>query len=296
MARAKKNFDTQEFEPIPKGQKAEWDDLITRSKAVVKTESGAQFKLVLLAAEVETKYGESTIKRWAEEIGIGYSSARHFRLLAKRGVDEAFIKRYGKLSYTVVRDIVFYCGGTSKAEYLLQYALKHNVGPTAINAFMRDMTAPPLHKEEAAAHKLAIRMKQQLEGSSELVKTMMEKAIEAHPELEDRIMEHKIMKVSDLEDLLVQAGVKTNDEQRIVDQAQRDIKRIRKDTTFYRNNTDELKASVEYSHEASAELRDRLKYLRDTIDEILKAQPQTKVIDEADAVVIDLGPKKKVKS
>src|ERR1051325_1064048 len=98
----RKAIQMQEFDPIPSDKQEQWDDLVARSKIAAKQKGGAQFQLILLAGEVETNYGDKSIKRWAEEIGISFASARQYRTLSNRGIDKKFVEKWSKLSYTVV--------------------------------------------------------------------------------------------------------------------------------------------------------------------------------------------------
>lgn len=282
------------FEPIAEEYRSEWDDIIDKSKAAVKRKSGAQFDLILQVARLKTIKGEGTLRRWAEEVGIGYPTAREYQYLANKGVDAAFVKKYASLGYTVIFEIASHNGGLGEyAEYWLAYAKKHQSGPVAIRALMTDMAAPPKHKEDAAAHKLAIRVKQDNDGFSDVVRNLMEKVVEDHPEYMEEMMKQRVVTVDDFEKVMVQAGIKSDHEQRLVDRTKFMIKRFRKEFTWATQNEQDIIEQIEYGHEMSDELKDRIKYLHDLFAKFLEHTPRTANFLPEDVIHLDLGPKAK---
>jgi hypothetical protein len=282
------------FEPIEKEHQEEWDDIIAKSKLAVKRKNGAQFELIYQVARLKLIHGEGTLRRWAEEIGIGYPTAREYQYLANKGVDQAFVKKYGELGYTVIFEIASFNGGLGeRAEYWLAYAKKHQTGPIAIRALMNDMIAPPKHREDAASHKLAIRVKQENDGFGDVVRNLMEQVVEEHPEYADEIMKQRVVTVEDFEKVLIQAGVKSEHEQRMVDKAKIMLKRLRKEFTWATQNELDIIEQIEYGHEISDELKDRIKYLRDLYNKFLEHNPKTANFLPEDVVDLELGPKPK---
>lgn len=280
------------FEPIKEEFQNEWDDIIAKSKAAIKRKNGAQFDLILQVARLKTIHGEGTLRRWAEEIGIAYPTAREYQFLANKGVNSAFVKKYGELGYTVIFEIASHNGGLGeRAEYWLAYAKKHQTGPVAIRALMTDMAAPPRHREDAAAHKLAIRVKQDNEGFSDVVRNLMEKVVEDHPEYAEELMTQRIVTMDDFEKVMVQAGIKSDHEQRLVDRAKLMIKRFRKEFQWASQNEQDIIEQIEYGHEVSDELKDRIKYLHELFGKFLEHNPRTANFNAEDVVDLDIGPK-----
>lgn len=74
-----------------------WDDHVRQGREAREQRDGAQWMLGDLAASVETTYGEQSLQRYAEEIGVGYDTLRRYRAVAR-----AFPKdrRRSDLSYT----------------------------------------------------------------------------------------------------------------------------------------------------------------------------------------------------
>lgn len=59
----------------------EWQELVDEGRRI---ESGRNWALGDLALEVQTAYGEQTLERFADEVGVPYESLRDYRFVASR--------------------------------------------------------------------------------------------------------------------------------------------------------------------------------------------------------------------
>jgi hypothetical protein len=268
--------------PIPADERKEWDQIIAQTKEVVATQDATQWQLVLLAGQVQTKYGEQRINRWADESGISDSAAKQYRWLSKKGVDEAFVKKYGsKLNYSVVREVASFCGAVTSPHAIeyLDYAIKHKCGRVAILGYMLQTTAP--HEGKAEAEKsisLALRTKQSRERFDDYILAALEKVAEEHPELEKQILETTITSAKDLEALEVAAGVLKKEEERIVAEGKRQLDKIKRFRQWLMQNQESIENNISYGHEYSQELQ----HFTQMIGEVFSNIGNTKLPDLSD--------------
>jgi len=73
-----------------------WDDHVRQGREARERRDGAQWTLGDLAASVETTYGDASIQKYAEEVGIPYDTLRRYRDVARRFPESA---RHRALSF-----------------------------------------------------------------------------------------------------------------------------------------------------------------------------------------------------
>ena len=179
------------FEPIPKGDVAEWNKLVKQGKALVIQRDKSIWKLVLLSGTICKKYGEGRVKRFADEIGLSARTIYEYAWMNRAGADEQFVTQWHHLSYSLVREVLKHTGKVSNpsTEYFLTYADQSKISVRAMVAFMLDTVAPDRMRERASETiKMALQDKQENEGFSDYIKIELEKLAEANPELEDAIL------------------------------------------------------------------------------------------------------------
>lgn len=59
----------------------DWQELVSEGRRI---ESGRNWALGDLALEVQTSYGENTLERFADEIGVSFDSLKQYRFVAAR--------------------------------------------------------------------------------------------------------------------------------------------------------------------------------------------------------------------
>jgi hypothetical protein len=65
-------------------KKRSWKELVEEGKRVLETRDMAQWKLGDLANEVETHYGGQDLQKYADEIGVNYSSLRVYQAVSRK--------------------------------------------------------------------------------------------------------------------------------------------------------------------------------------------------------------------
>lgn len=286
-------------DPIPKGKVREWNKLIAETKEAVCQRDKHHFALVLLAGRVEKVFGEARVKRWAEEAGVSYQSAKQYRWMANRGVDEEFIKRWVRsddnkqgLNYAVIRTIIGFVGSTTSevaVEYLT-WAQEHKATEASMRAYLNELIAPNEAREQHEKDfKVALQTKKELEGFSDQIAAALERIIEEHPELEHAVMDTVVTKAEDVTQLKREAGILTDDEQEIVDETKRLINRVKTFRRHFRDNKRTYERNIEYGHEFSQELWDQLHYLSDQLQQIMVTKPAEFDIPDENVVEVDFG-------
>ena len=275
MARAK-------VEPLSENEKKGWDELIAETKVVVARHDASVFDLVLLAGRVEAKYGEGRLKRWADEAGVGYQSAKQYRWLAGKGVDEAFIEKYaGKLSFSVIREIAGFTGSVNNKyaiEYL-EYAIEHRLSAIAIQGYMLQDTAPHEGKNAAAESlKLAFKTKQEKENFSDQMRDALEKLVEENPHLEGAILNTVITSEKDLDALKIAAGVMNQAEEKLISDSKKALDKLKRFRQWIAYNQDLLNDGISYGHPHSQEL----KHYANMVGELLIKVGETQLADLGD--------------
>ncbi len=288
MARKKARSD--EIVPIPASKRKEWDELIAESIKIVNELDKGQFELVFIVAQVRKQYGESTIERWSEEIGISYRLARQFKYLAEKKVDRIFVGKWKGLSYSLILETLTFCGGINPtAEHFLSHALEHRLSVRANAAYMRDYFAPPLQREEAAdSYKLMLKEKQELEGFSDVVKFELERIIEKNPEFEPAIVNNAITDAESLTALKIAAGVMSAEEAKIVDEARIAERKLHSQYRYMRDHETELFNSIIYGHELSGVLRERLLQINKILGTLLEAYPNETAIENDTSIEMEI--------
>lgn len=263
------------FEPIPKDAQKDWDKLVREGKTLVTSRDKAIWKLILLSGQVEKKYGENRVQRFADEIGLSLRTMHQYRWMNRVGVDSEFIEKWSHLTYTVVREILRHTGKVSNpsTEYFLTYASERKVTVRAMQAFMIETAAPDRMRERAAESiKMALQDKQENEGFSDYLKVQLEKIAEEHPELEDTILRTAIVDIDDFRELKIAAGLATDSEEKMEGQAKYQTDKLKKYYTHLLTIKNDLRQHLEYGHEKADELRFQLIRLRDVVNEILEAE------------------------
>lgn len=299
-----KRIKETKVEPIPAEDKKAWDTLIKETRAVVARQDHTVFELIILAGKVEKEYGSNKLGRWSDEAHIGFPQAKQYHWLAGKGLDEDFIEKWCKtkgnkkgLSFTVIRDIAQFCGGLQSPyaiEYL-QWSVDHKATSVAIQGYMLQVTAPHQHKDEAyAAIKLALRDKQEHEGFSDYVRTVLEGIAEKRPDFEQEILGTVITNEKDLTALKIAAGILGEEEKKLVEEARKAIDRLKKLRRWINQNSDSLTEVISYNHELSQELKHWCIMLSDNLKE-LGATPLTEyTMPDPDKVIeLDITPPEK---
>jgi hypothetical protein len=273
------------MDPIPKKQVPEWKKLIADTIKVVNRSDKAQFDLILLAGQVETKYGENRVKRWADEAGIAFEAARQYRWLAHKGVNAAFIAKWARtdrkpngLSYSVIRKIIGFTGSV-KSPYTLEYlewAVEHKATVVSITAYMNEVNAPHNSREEAAKEiKMALMDKQQHEGFNDYIRTALEQIVEENPETEDQVLATAITSLEDLNALKVAAGILTDEETALVGKAHAYVRKLKNYHNWLRDNKEQLIQSISYGHEVAPEMKHWLEQLVKITTELAETEIAT---------------------
>jgi hypothetical protein len=279
VARAKKAH----VEPIPTKERKNWNALIKRTIEIVDARDDAQWKLILIAGEIEVKYGEHRLQRWAEESGMEYSTARQYQWLAKKGVDQEFIDKWARtsgnrngLTYSVVRAVAGFAGSVT-SDYALEYlqwALDHKASKIAVEAYMRELVAPHDGRETAAKEiKMALQDKQEREGFSDYVRIALEEMVDKNPKAMDTMLNTVITNVDDLKALEVAAGIVSDEEREIVEESLRFIRKVDAMRKWFKENEKAISENISYGHERSEELRDTVGYLKAKVDPIVETKP-----------------------
>lgn len=261
----------KDIDPIKASEKAEWNKIIAQSKKIVTNRDKCVFDLILLAGKVEAQYGQNRIGMWADEIGVSWSQAKQWRWLANKGMDQEFINTWAKtpknpdgLSYSVIREISMFCASI-KSEVALAYfewAKEHKATVISIRAYMTELAAPHRKAEMAdKAYKVALRDKQQNEGFSDFVRLKLEEIIEEHPQAEEALIKTSIVGQDDLEQLKIAAGVVTAEEERILQEAKKLIRKVKNMREFLASNRRKITDSISLAHIHSDDLKDALNYL-----------------------------------
>lgn len=288
----------RKVEPIPQAKRKEWNALIRETQEVVNRHDSSVFDLILLAGRVEKEYGEDKLGRWADEAGVSLTAARQYRWLFNKGVDEAFIKKYARsagkkngLTYTAIREVVQFCGSAT-SPYAIEYldwAVEHKATAVSLRGYMMEDTAPHLHKEEASkSFKLALQDKQEHEGFSDYVKVELEKIIEERPDLEEKILGTVITSPDDFAALKIAAGLLSDKEQHIVDDAKRYGKKLTAMFRWLKDNERDLTQSISYGHELSEDLKFRLAKLDELAKKIGNTEIKEVHFDESSVLDMEL--------
>lgn len=290
-------------EPIPTKLRKEWNQLIKDTKEVVARQDATVYELIALAGQVETKYGEKRIERWADEAGISLTSARQYKWLYSKGVTPEFVKKYARtpdnpngLSYTVIREIAGFAGNLTspQAKEYLDWAVEHKATAIAIRGYMYESIAPQRGIEEAhKSFKAAIQTKQQAEGFDNYIKSALERIIEEHPELEQKVLETTIVNADDLHKLKVQARILDEEEQKIVDEAKKVLDKLKRFRKYLNEKHDIIKGGIEYGHEWSPELKAYCGMIAEMAKSLSEAEIET--LDETNVIELE-APKSKTKS
>lgn len=264
----------KDIEPINKDEKEDWDKLIAKSITVVNNRDKSIFDLVVLAGQVEKKYGQNRIGMWADQVGLSWSSAKQYRWLAGKGVGATFIKKWARskdnpngLTFAVVREIAGF-HGTLKSPYALEslaWAVDHNATVISVRGYMHEFNAPRDKRENATdSFKVALKDKQEHEGFSDHVAIKLAQMVEENPELEDAILRTAIVGKDDLEKLENAAGVKTAEDEFMIAESKKLLGKVKRMRDFLVANRSAIERNISEGHELSEPLKDALKYLADT--------------------------------
>lgn len=282
-------------QPITEKERPDWDKLISETRKVVALRDKHQFKLILLAGQVTTKYGEDRLGKWAEEAGLSYTTAKQYRWLAKKGIDEAFIEKWvnkHKLAYSVIREIASNAGSLTSIYALeyLQWAVDHKASVVSIRAYMLEVIAPQnLTQERHKEIKMALADKQEHEGFSDFIKARLEEMVDQYPEAEDAILNTAITKVDDLEALKIAAGVVEAEEQSVVDDAAKLFRKLDGMKKWLLAHREEVINSIKFDHEMSQELKDVVGWLHNATRDINATEIPEFNYDPSQVEDMDLG-------
>ena len=289
------------MDPIPEEELEEWNDLVQRSRAIVASVDKGHIQLVLIAAEVETKYGESRLQRWAEDIGISYRQARKYKALARKKLDKDFIHKWlntpekrEALSFSIIQEIAGHCGGSLQTEYAeeyLQWAIDHRATVSSIRGYMMEIITPDRHFEDTAAEiKFEMGIKQDFEGFSDSIRHDLEKLVEEHPELRPAIENNVIQTREDYEELLVRAGEKITHDEEAERFANHTITKLKRWRNEVRTLKAEAKLHIATGQIMSDELVLHAKNLREELDDLINTKPIFDALEEnSDEVNLQTG-------
>lgn len=292
MPRSKKKLEIHDFAPIPEELKKEWTALVNRGKEIVARSDTVQYELIFLFGTVESSYGDQTIARFADEIGINKQTGYTYRKLWKMGVDEKFIEKWGGLGYSMIREILFFTGKVANpaTQFFLNYAEEHKMSVRAMQAYLLDTTARDRAGDIVEKEmKLALQSKQEMEGFSDVIRYELERITEEHPELEDEILQAKIMTADDVNRLKIGAGILTDDEETLVTEGKRYVDKIKRSSRWFMDNKTDLVRSIEYGHEFSDDIRFSIEKMIKMLSEVAetKTRPPLSLADK-DVTVLDI--------
>jgi uncharacterized protein YlaN (UPF0358 family) len=277
VSRPKKKITIGEFTPIPEETKKEWNALVAQGIKIVARQDSTQFDLVLLFGKVETAYGQETIKRFSDEIGLSYKTGYTYRKLFQMGVDQEFIAEWKEVGFSVIREILFFCGRASldQTQYFLNYAKEHRMSVRAIQAYMMDTSARNNAREVAEVEiKQILQSKQDMEGFSDIIKFELERLAESHPELTDEITDTQFLSTEDVVNLKMKAGILTDDEVSMVETSKRLVEKLKQFKRHFSERKPDYVANIAYGHEHSDDIRFHLEGLRNALDELVSTPPR----------------------
>lgn len=281
---------SEEFAPIPEDQLPKWNALIKKGQALVKRHDKAIWELILLVGEVKTTYGDSQIKRFADEIDMSARTVYEYQWMSRSGVDKKFVEEWGNvLSFTMVRAIMRHTGRLDNpaSAHFLNYAKERKISVRAMEAYMLATIAPDQYKETVGEEmRLALQHKQEAEGFDDYIRAQLERLVEEEPQMADIVMKHAVVDTRDLEKLKVQAGIATDDELTMVAQAKRQSDKVKRFHRSLNEQKNVLKEHLAYGHENSDELRLHLEKLKEIAEEILETEERQIVIEDADEVPV----------
>lgn len=263
----------KEIEVITAEEKPEWDKLIEKTKLVVNTQDKSMFDLVILAGQVDKKYGENRVALWADEAGLSFSQAKQYRWMANKGVDAAFVKKWARtkanpdgLSYSVIREVIAFHGSSVSPHAIrsLEWAVEHKATVVGIRGYMLELNAPHRNFEDREeAFRAAMKDKQEHEGFSDFVASKLIELAMEHPAAEEAILSTVIVGRDDMEKLEVAAGVVSGEELEIEREAMKFLRKMRAMKAWFDDNEKLLATSIALGHIHSDELRDAAKYVAD---------------------------------
>lgn len=270
-----KRINIKDIAPISKDEKEDWDKLIEKTRTTVDARDKTIFDLIVLAGQVEKKYGENRIGMWADQAGLSWSSAKQYRWLAGKGCGPAFIKKWARtktnptgLTFSVIREIASFHGSLASPYALesLEWAVEHKATVIAIRGYMWEFNAPRDKRENATeSFKIALKDKQEHEGFSDYVAHELARMVEANPELEDAVLKTAIVGRDDLEKLENAAGVKSAEDEVLLQNAKKQLGKIKRMRDYLVANRSDITKAIETGHELSEPLKDALKYLADDV-------------------------------
>jgi hypothetical protein len=270
-----KKINVKDIAPISKDEKEDWDKLIAKTRSTVDARDKTIFDLIILAGQVEKKYGENRIGMWADQAGLSWSSAKQYRWMANKGVGPAFIKKWARtktnptgLTFSVIREIAGF-HGSLKSPYALEsleWAVEHKSTVISVRGYMWEFTAPRDKRENATeSFKLSLKDKQEHEGFSDYVASKLAEMVEENPELEDAVLRTAIVGKDDLEKLESAAGIKSLDDEILLQEAKKQLGKIKRMRDYLVANRSDIVRAIETGHELSDPLKDALKYLADDV-------------------------------
>lgn len=286
----------KDLEPIKKEERKEWDALIKKTQTVVNAQDRNTWELVLLAGEVENTYGSGRLALWADAAGLSYSQAKQFRWLSNKGVDRDFINKWTRssknprgLSYSVIREVLNLCGN-AKSPYAIQYlewAVEHKATVVSVRAYILELNAPHRKGELGAESvKMALKDKQEHEGFSDFIAQKLGEIIEEYPQAEEKILATVITNSDDLKRLEVAAGILTDEDEALMAEGQRFLRKLKNMRQWLLENERQLSISIATGHLASDEVRDALRYLSGDAGRI--AQTPITEFDDSDIPVVEI--------
>lgn len=291
-----------ELEPIAEDQTAEWNELVRKAKLIVERGNKVQFELIQITGQIESKYGESRLQRWASEIGISYRTARRYRKLWVSGVDKQFVKEWGFLGYAVIREIIEYCG-TNKQDQLhwLQIAKAEPMSADTIAARMRSFDSMGTQTKEDIRKDWDERMarKADTEQLQPDLKQALEQFAEAFPEMRPVILETSFLGKNELESIKLleeKAGVRAIEYQKRLNQLRAFERKIKNQQRWWSENLDRFIEIVENNEaDISYEVRSVFDLLCKTLEKGIAAKPKNWHVDPqlVDVVSLDEARAKK---
>lgn len=284
-----KKVRSDEFAPIPDGEIAEWNRLIKKGKTLVGRRDKSIWELIVLTGEVQTKYGENRMKRFADEIDLSVKTLYTYRWLARVGVDKQFIEEWTpNLSYSMIREILRHTGRVDApaTRHFLEYAKDRKITVRAMTAYMLETVAPDQYRERVGEEmRLALMHKQEAEGFDDYIRHQLEKLVEEQPEIAEVVMKHSIVSTDDFERLKIEAGIATDEEVAMEAQAKRAADKIKRYYRHLNETKATLKEHLAYGHLNSDELRLQLQKLKEIAEDILSVE-QRQIDIPADMVEI----------
>lgn len=90
-----------------------WDEIVARGREIAEAADSSSWELGRLAEQVEVRYGEADLQKYADLIGVTYDSLRDYRYVTSR-----FADRSARVSFTVMRQLARLDDPAERAEWL----------------------------------------------------------------------------------------------------------------------------------------------------------------------------------